>query len=184
MSPPGEPLLTLEPLLEAVRVGVERAGWVLSGLQKTTSHEFEGRWAGDSTRSAYLFFHRHPGPEWASVDVFLDETSRGLSGNLALVLDGRVLGALGDIPGVLSTLAGLCADAMPTGAKTPLTLRLNLPSPSTPAGDAESEIRFKLRLPAAALRAGADVVSDLAADTVHRFNGLMETERLRSLLDA
>jgi hypothetical protein len=29
----------------------------LSGLQKTTSHQFEGRWEGESTRSAYLFFH-------------------------------------------------------------------------------------------------------------------------------
>ena len=56
MIDPNEgPLLTLEPLLDAVRLGVEDAGWTLSGLQKTTSHEFDGRWAGESTRSAYLF---------------------------------------------------------------------------------------------------------------------------------
>lgn len=183
MSPSGEPLLTLEPLLDAVRVGVERAGWVMSGLQKTTSHEFEGRWAGDSTRSAYLFFHRPQGPEWASVEVFLDETSRGLSGNLALVLDARALGGLGNVPDALSTLAGLCAGVMPSGARTPLTLRLNLPSPVVPAVEAESEIRFKLRLPRAALDAGADIVSDLAADTVQRFDTLLELEGLRPFLD-
>ena len=51
-------ILTLEPLVDAVREGVESAGWHLSGLQKTTSLEFEGRWEGESTRSAYLFFHR------------------------------------------------------------------------------------------------------------------------------
>lgn len=183
MTPARQPLLTLEPLLDAVRAGVERGGWGLSGLQKTTSHEFEGRWAGDSTRSAYLFFHRDPGPEWASVEVFLDETSRGLSGNLALVLDARALGGLGDVPDAMSALAGLCAAAMPPGARTPVTLRLNLPSPGTPADEAESEIRFKLRLPRTAFDAGADVVSDLATDTVHRFNALLEMERLRRFLD-
>ncbi len=35
-------LLTLEPLIDAVREGVEAEGWELSGLQKTTSHQFEG----------------------------------------------------------------------------------------------------------------------------------------------
>ena len=49
---------TLEPLIDAVRDGVEGKGWSLSGLQKTSSTEFEGRWAGQTTRSAYLFFHR------------------------------------------------------------------------------------------------------------------------------
>ena len=67
-----EPILTLEPLLEAVREGLETSGWELSGLQKTTSHQFEGRWEGDSTRSAYLFFHPPHGPDFVSVDVYLD----------------------------------------------------------------------------------------------------------------
>jgi hypothetical protein len=34
MSKTSEPLLTLEPLLEAVREGVSNADWELSGLQK------------------------------------------------------------------------------------------------------------------------------------------------------
>ena len=95
MTDPG-PILTLEPLLEAVKEGLEGAGWELSGLQKTTSYEFEGRWAGDSSRSAYLFFHSEEVPEWVSLDVFLDETSRGLKGNLALVVDGPELSAIRD----------------------------------------------------------------------------------------
>ncbi|MEE8147462.1 MAG: hypothetical protein V3T24_07665, partial [Longimicrobiales bacterium] len=92
MSESSTPVMTLEPLLEAVQDGIERAGWALSGLQKTTSLQFEGRWEGESTRSAYLFFHREGLPDWVSLDVFLDETSKGLKGNFALVIDGPELG--------------------------------------------------------------------------------------------
>ena len=74
---------TLEPLIHAVQDGVQSRGWILSGTQKTTSMEFEGRWAGASTRSAYLFFHRDE-VEDASVDVYLDETPAGLHGSLSL----------------------------------------------------------------------------------------------------
>ena len=103
-----EDLHTLEPFLEAIREGVEGRGWELSGLQKTTSYRFEGRWEGDSTRSAYLFFHRAGVPEDVSVDVYLDETSRGLKGNLALVMD---VPDLGDVGPVQEALAVLCDTA-------------------------------------------------------------------------
>ena len=46
MSAARESVLTLEPLIDAVRDGVEATGWALSGLQKTTSHEYAGRWEG------------------------------------------------------------------------------------------------------------------------------------------
>ena len=84
---PANSILTLEPLIEAVQEDVLATGWELSGLQKTTSHQFEGRWDGESTRSAYLFFHLDEGRQDASIDVYLDETSRGLMGNMALVVD-------------------------------------------------------------------------------------------------
>jgi hypothetical protein len=183
MSASPDPLLTLEPLLDVVRAAVQDGGWALSGLQKTTSHQFEGRWAGDSTRSAYLFFHRAGGPDWASLEVFLDETSRGLTGNLALVVDARELGSFGDVPGALSTLAGLSAGVMPPGSRTPLTLRLHLPSVVGEVGDAETEIRFKLRIPRAALDSGACAVAALTADTVERFNALAAADALLPFLD-
>ena len=57
MSPNREnSILTLEPLIDVVRAAVEGGGWSISGLQKTTSHQFEGRWEGEATRSAFLFF--------------------------------------------------------------------------------------------------------------------------------
>ena len=183
MTASPEPLLTLEPLLDAVRAGVEERGWTLSGLQKTTSHQFEGRWAGDSTRSAYLFFHRTGGPDWASVEVFLDETSRGLTGNLALVVDARELGSLGDVRAALSTLAGLSAGMMPPGSRAPLTLRLHLPSVAGAVDEAETEIRFKLRIPRTTLDSGAGAVTSLASDTVARFNSLASEDALRPFLD-
>jgi hypothetical protein len=145
---PAEPLLTLEPLLEAVREGLEADGWELSGLQKTTSYEFEGRWAGDSSRSAYLFFHRTDVPEWVSVDVFLDETTRGMRGNLALVLEGPELARMGRPSEVLEALAGVASESLPAGYRTPLTLRYRLP------GLGEDPGRGRYGDPVQALRAG------------------------------
>lgn len=179
------PILTLEPLIDAVRRGVERQGWTLSGLQKTTSHQFEGRWAGDSSRSAYLFFHRPEGPEWASVDVFLDETSQGrLVGNLALVVDLRSVAGLGDLAGCLGTLGHLSTGAFPEDAKTPVTLRLRLEDGAQAPGDAESEVRFKLRIPRTAVDAGEPAVEALASATVEAFEAILSSPVLAPFLDA
>lgn len=171
--PERSPLLTLEPLLEAVRDGVEGTGWTLSGLQKTTSHEFEGRWAGESTRSAYVFFHREVLPEWVGVEAFLDETSRGLRGNLSLVIDGPDLGALEGIRELLDDLARVAADSLPGGYRTPVTVRLHLPSPDADPGDAETGYRFKLHLPRSAIEEGASAVSALASAAVGAFETVL-----------
>jgi len=180
---PDDALLTLEPLIEAVREGVESRGWSLSGLQKTTSHQFEGRWAGDSSRSAYLFFHRVEGPPWASVDVFLDETTQGLMGNLALVVDARRLAELGDATACLAALGRMAATSLPSGFRTPVTLRLRLDDADTPAGDAETEVRFKLRIPRSALEAGIGAVRDLSAAAVAAFGALLADPALRPFLE-
>jgi len=180
---PYEPLLTLEPVIEAVREGVESVGWELSGLQKTTSHQFEGRWAGDSTRSAYLFFHDPAGPDWASVDVYLDETSRGLAGNLALVVDCRSLGGLGDVPSALALLARVARAHLPEGYGTPITLRLRLEDPGADVGTAVSEVRFKLRIPRSAFDAGARALAALSSATVGRFAALLGAADLAPLLE-
>jgi hypothetical protein len=178
-------MLTLEPLVEAVREGVEAGGWEVSGLQKTTSYQFEGRWEGDSTRSAYLFFHLPEGTATAtaSLDVFLDETSKGLSGNLALVLDGRSLAELGDVETCLRELAGVARGGLPRGHRTPLTLRFHLHAPDAEPGSAEAEIRFKVRIPRSAMSAGASAVSSLASITATSMRSLLESPRLAPFLD-
>lgn len=168
-----EALLTLEPLIEAVTAGVEGRGWELSGLQKTTSHQFDGRWEGESSRSAYLFFHLPEGPEHVSVDVFLDETSRGLTGNLALVLDGRPLPELGDVGVALASLRRLSGAALPRGHRAPLTLRFRLEGRAAEPADAETEIRFKLRIPRRTIGGGKDAVAALCARTVDAFERLL-----------
>jgi hypothetical protein len=176
LSEPGgvAPLLTLEPLIEAIREGVEAAGWSLSGLQKTTSHEFEGRWAGDSSRSAYLFFHRADLPGDLSIDVYLDETGRGLSGNLALVVDGRDLGELEPVSDRMEALAGAARARLLEGYPIPVTFRARV-DPREPDGvdRAQAEVRFKLRIPRAALKAGSDAVSSLASTAVAAFESLL-----------
>ena len=169
MTTTSEPLLTLEPLIDAVREGVSGAGWNLSGLQKTTSHQFEGRWDGQSSRSAYLFFHNARFPDIVSVDVFLDETTKGLRGNLALVVEGPELSRLGLMKDFLSALAKVSAQCMPEGHRTPFTVRLRMDGSDDDPDGAESEIRLKLRIPAKAMRAGADAVSALASATVAAF---------------
>ena len=98
MTDDARPLLTLEPLIEAVQDGITRSGWVLSGLQKTTSPRFEGRWQGESSRSAYLFFHDDARPDFVSIDVFLDETTKGLKGISPWSLPARSWATGADCP--------------------------------------------------------------------------------------
>jgi hypothetical protein len=182
-APREEALLTLEPLIDAVRAGVETVGWKLSGLQKTTSHQFEGRWEGDSTRSAYLFFHPPHGPDFASVDVYLDETTQGLTGNLALVVDLAELRALGDTDDLLHGLGKMSSAALPSGHPTPVTLRLRLDDGLLDPGEAEVEVRFKLRLTRRTIGRGAGAIRDLAAETVKAFEGILGEEALLRLTD-
>jgi hypothetical protein len=180
-EPPG-PLLTLEPLLDAVREGLESAGWELSGLQKTTSYEFEGRWAGDSSRSAYLFFHRPGLPDWASIDVFLDETSRGLKGNLSLVLDGPALDAIRDPGNVLADLSELAREHLPAGYRAPITIRYRLPGVDEDPNESDTEIRFKLVLPPEAVRSGFSAVSALAGTAAAAFQGILDSAGIERYL--
>ena len=182
MGESSTPVLTLEPLLEAVQDGIERAGWKLSGLQKTTSLQFEGRWEGESTRSAYLFFHREGLPDWVSLDVFLDETSRGLKGNLALVIDGPELRDLGPMEDLLEALAAVSKDALPEGYATPVSVRLRLPKASTEPAEADSEFRLKLRIPKRAFQAGSGALSALASASVTAFEAALEHPELRAFL--
>lgn len=163
---------TLEPLIEAVREGVESRGWVLSGIQKTTSIEFEGRWAGESTRSAYLFFHRDELDD-ASVDVYLGETPAGLHGSLSLVLDLAEPIEYREVRPLLAQLAGRAGVHLPDAYRTPITLRLRLRDASEAVERADLEARLKLSLPARAVREGAATVAALASATVDAFDALL-----------
>lgn len=173
MDPNDGRLLTLEPLIDAVREGIEKAGWTLSGMQKTTSHQFEGRWAGESTRSAYLFFHQPGGRDPASVDVFLDETSQGLGGNLTLAVRGPSLGTMGDFTETLEELTRVANRELTRGHSTPVTLRATVPHRNARAADARTECRFRLVIPDVAIDAGARVVRTLSTATVKSFEALL-----------
>ncbi len=175
---PASPLLTLEPLIDAVRAGVESLGWELSGLQKTTSHQFEGRWEGESTRSAYLFFHSIDGPEWASVDVYLDETGRGVAGNLALVADLEALGRLGLARPLMSSLAGVADRHLDSRHRRPLTLRFRIADAADEVESAETEVRFKVRIPGRVVALGAPAVETFTIESIRAFEGMLESPDL------
>lgn len=175
-------LLTLEPLIDAVRAAVDRTSWVLSGLQKTTSHEFAGLWEGDATRSAYLFFHDPEGPDHASLDVYLDETSRGLTGNLALVVDLDELGRLGDASALLVRLGRLSAPALPEIYRTPLTLRFRLGGATDEPSRAEVEARFKVVIPKSSIAAGAGAIEAVTCDSVEAFGRILSHPELEALV--
>lgn len=181
-SPISGPILTLEPLLEAVRDGLGASGWELSGLQKTTSREFEGRWAGESTRSAYLFFHRPDLPASVSVESFLDETSRGLKGNLSLVVDGPPLQEVGALQVVLQRLGAATSETLPPGYRTPISARVALDDPMTPPGEGDVQVRIRLLLPRAAMDAGTSAVSALVSGAVSAFERLLERPEVAELL--
>jgi hypothetical protein len=106
-----------------------------------------------------------------------------LTGNLALVLDGRRLAELGDVTEVMEVFAGLARAYLPEGYRTPVTLRLRLEDAALGAGDASSEIRFKLKIPGSALGAGTRTVTALAGATVECFTRLLGAAELRPLLD-
>ena len=180
MTDDAKPLLTLEPFIEAVQDGITSSGWVLSGLQKTTSHQFEGRWEGESSRSAYLFFHDDEGPDFVSIDVFLDETTKGLKGNLALVVTGPALGLLGEMPDLLAALAEVAADCLPNQTHTPIVLRLRMNDSRDDPRAAETEVRIKLTIPSEALSAGASAVSALASAATAAFERALSHPGLRS----
>ncbi len=191
-------ILTLEPLLEAVRTTIEDRGWVLSGLQKTTSYEYGGRWDGDSTRSAYAFYHRvgnedraesvpdlddrDPGTPDPALDVFLDETSRGLTGTLALVLSGPELGRLGEVEAALSRLSSIAAACIPPDLVMPVSLRARLPDARRSAGSADVEIRFKVRIGGAAIQAGSRVVEAVVRSGLTAFDRIAGHPDLAPLL--
>lgn len=176
-----EDLHTLEPFLEAVREGVERRGWELSGLQKTTSYRFEGRWEGDSTRSAYLFFHRSDVPEDVSVDVYLDETSRGLKGNLALVMDVPDLGEMGPVEDALRVLCTTAEGIVSPDFRRPLTLRFRVGDVGEDPAGARGEARFKVHVPTAAVKTGRSAVVAVARSALDAFEGLLDSEEIRTI---
>lgn len=163
---------TLEPLIDAVRDGIESRGWVLSGIQKTTSTEFEGRWAGESTRSAYLFFHRDA-IDGAAVDVYLDETRGGVNGSFSLVLDLADRAEFQEIRPLLARLAERAEVHLPARYRTPITLRLRLRDSSHTADRVDLEARLRLVLSPETIREGGAAVSTLASATVDAFDALL-----------
>ena len=117
-----------------------------------------------------------------SIDVFLDETTKGLKGNLALVVSGPEMGLLEPMPDFLAALAKVTTDCLPEHYHTPFVVRLRMDGPEDDPHTAETEVRIKLTIPSEALDAGASAVSALASATTTAFERSLAHEGLRSSL--
>ncbi len=183
MSETTDRLLTLEPLITVVRDALSGAGWKLSGLEKTTSHEFVGRWEGGGSRRAYLFFHCDRVADFVRIDSFLEESPRGLRGDLALVFAAPELADLTPMPQFLAALSRMTVDCMPEGYKIILSVKLRLEGPREDPRDAETEVRLRLPIPAGAIDAGGYAVSSLVSLAVAGFERMTGHETFAMLGD-
>jgi hypothetical protein len=77
------------------------------------------------------------------------------------VLDGPSLKNIPDPELALGELGELAGASLPKGYRTPLTLRYRLSGPGRDPGEADSEIRFKLYIPAKVIQLGAKAITDL-----------------------
>jgi hypothetical protein len=175
-------VLTLEPLIDAVRSGVEAAGWEMSGLQKTTSYQFEGRWKDEQTRSAFLLFHHPSRWDGAGIDAYLDENANALEAALSLVVDAPPLVELGVLTEALGRLGAAVAGTLPTQYDTPVTLRVRLGRPGADPERAHVDVRFKLRIPARVLETGVEAVTEVVTSAVRSFEALLANPSLAGLV--
>lgn len=178
------PVLTLEPFIEAIRQGVEASGWALSGLQKTTSHEFAGRWEGESSRSAYLFFHRSGADDGIGIEAFLDETTRGIQGNLSLVLEGPPLERLGDVPSALAAATDAVRRSLARAHHAAVSLKFRVEDAGGRVEAAGTELRVKVRVPQSALHEGVAAVAALTGRVVRAYESLLEDPGLALYSDS
>ena len=166
---------TLEPLLSVLRPLLEEGGWVLSGLQKTTSYEYEGAWEGATLRSAYAFFHRQTdeGGDGPSLEAYLDETEEGLEGALSLVMDAPGPDREPRVADVLRRALETAAGAIPEGIPAPVSITYSGRPGSTGASSIGARVRFKARIPAAAMRGGERTLGAVTRTLLEAFDDIL-----------
>ena len=116
------------------------------------------------------------------MEAFLDETSRGLQGNLTLVVAGPRCEDLGPASAVLERVATAASETFPDSCRVPLSLRLHLPGSQLPAGRAEVQVRIRVHLPEGRLEGGALAVHHFVQAAVGAFESLLERPEVAELL--
>lgn len=175
---------TLEPLLDAIRSFLTGRGWPLSGVQKTTSYEYEGPWEGYTLRSAYAFFHGpsdSAGPDGEgegaeggpSIEAFVDETEDGVEASLSLVIRGPTPAEEPDVRRLLGRAIEIAAACVPDELPAPVTVSFSSPGRTAP-DRASTRIRFKARVPTAAVLAGDRTVKAALGAILDSFERVLE----------
>ena len=174
MSTGGRQIETLEPLLQVVRAVLESNRWSLSGVQKTTSYEYEGPWEGQTLRSAYAFFHRVGTPEEGpSIEVFIDESDEGVDGALSLVVEGPAVERESDVRAVLVGAVETAGEALPSELPAPVSISYGHPGRRPPEA-ARVKVRFKAKLPRPAVKGGERTVRATLATILEAFEHVLD----------
>ncbi|NNF28096.1 MAG: hypothetical protein HKN73_12795 [Gemmatimonadetes bacterium] len=162
---------TLEPLLSVLRPLLEEGGWVLSGLQKTTSYEYDGAWEGTTLRSAYAFFHLEGDDEGdgPSLEAYLDETEEGLEGALSLVMAAPGPDREPGVAGLMGTALDTAAHAIPDGIPAPVSITYSGRPGATGPSSIQARVRFKARMPSTAIAGGERTLQSVTRTLLEAF---------------
>lgn len=135
---------------------------------------------GDSERLS--LFHLGEGLDPISIDGYLEETGRGLTGNIALVIDLLPLGGVGPAGEALRRFGALSAHEIDDRFKRPITLRFRVADAAQDPDLAETEVRFKVRIPSPVIREGKHAVSVFVEVVTASFARMLESDALRLLM--
>ncbi len=89
------------------------------------------------------------------------------------MVDFAPLGRLEPAEALLERMADLSARLLRSDVRRPITVRFRMPDADAPVGEAETEVRFKVRIPRSVVEAGDGAVRGFAADSVASFEELL-----------
>ena len=98
--------------------------------------------------------------------------------DLALVVDLLPFGELGSVKDVLDALGAASTRELDRRHKRPITLRFRMVDAAEAPAHADTEVRFKIRIPRRVIEEGAAAVTALAREAVLGFERLMGAEEL------
>ncbi len=176
---------TLEPFLSVLRRDIEAGGWVLSGLQKTTSYEYDGAWEGGTLRSAYGFFHLvgDENGEGPSLEAFVDESHASLDGALSLVMKAPGPERVPGVADLLAVALSLVERAVPEGIPAPVSVTYSSSPGRTGPEAVDATVRFKARVPGSAVQGGERTIRAVTCTILKAFEEVRKGWTLDDSLD-
>ncbi|MDH3223662.1 MAG: hypothetical protein OEO23_08090 [Gemmatimonadota bacterium] len=177
---------TLEPFLSVLRRNIEAGGWVLSGLQKTTSYEYDGAWEGGTLRSAYGFFHLagDGNGEGPSLEAFVDEAETSLDGTLSLVMKAPGPERVPGVADLMEVALSLVERTVPEGIPAPVSVTYSSSPGRTGPESVDATVRFRARVPGSAVQGGERTIRAVTCTILEAFEEVRRGWALESPMGA